>query len=140
MTRYTDAVEADQLEAGDTYETPGGHLVVLGVLPESEAPESAGDGALYECRLTEGPASNVHLYRPHNITTGVEAGAEYVGRADDVEERDPFYCDNCEIPHREADRYEHYLIDGEFCGRGCARSADTERRKDKMARRTGAEQ
>lgn len=127
-------MNADELEAGDTIEIPtGSRLVVMGVAPASESPESARDGPLYECdRSADGEDVRTLLYGPYNVRQGVAAGAEYAGRIDVDAERRPFWCEGCDIPHRAEERHEAPLTDADVCSYGCARTVESERARRRI--------
>lgn len=127
----------DALEPGDTFQVAGTTLVVTGRTEADAAPDdrTAADGPLYQADLLREHDDDVtHLYRPHNIQTGIDAGAEYLGRRD-VDETEPFWCEACEYPHRDEERHTTAQDDMAVCSYGCKRNAEQERRQQRREER-----
>lgn len=131
-TLVTEQADPDDLDVGDLYRLPTGTaLVVVGVAPADEAPESARDGPLYQAELRHDSGRvETYLYGPHNIRQGVAGGAVYAGSVG-VEERTPFWCDGCGYPHEAEERRDDPLLDAEVCSYGCARTVTQDRLADR---------
>jgi hypothetical protein len=127
-TLVTEDPDPEHLETGDVLALPDGSaLVVEGVAPADEAPESAHDGPLYQAlvRREEGRCEK-HLYGPHNIRQALAGGAIYAGR-DHTPERVPFWCEGCQHPHKAEERREDPLLDAAVCSYGCAERVTQDR-------------
>lgn len=123
-------VDPFDLDVGARFDLPSGHhLVVVGVLPADEVPESEREGPMYQAELRGETLKGSFLYSPHNIRQGIEGGAEYIGQVAVDQERTPFWCDGCKLPHKAEERHTTTIFDADVCSYGCARKAEQQRRK-----------
>lgn len=110
-----DTPDTDNLTIGDQFRLVSETiLTVVGAVPASEAPESAGEGALYEMESTEpgDPEDERYtmLYRSYHLDRALAAGAEYLGKTEVEDPTEPFWCDSCEKHACGDDQYDEKRV------------------------------